>query len=69
MTKTPYEVRLDLLNMATSQLSSEYYAALERARDIQEPIIREAAIQSLQYPTKTDIVKLAEEYKDFIDTK
>jgi hypothetical protein len=69
MTKTPYEVRLDLLNLATSQLSSEYYAALERARDIQEPIIREAAIQRLQYPTKTDIVKLAEEYKDFIDTK
>jgi hypothetical protein len=69
MTKTPYEVRLDLLNLATSQLSSEYYAALERARDIQEPILREVAIQRLKYPTNADIIKLAEEYKDFIDTK
>jgi hypothetical protein len=69
MTKTPYEVRLDLLQMATGQLSSEYYAALERARDIQDPTIRESAIQALSYPTKPDIVKLAEEFKAFIDTK
>ena len=55
--------------MATGQLSSEYYAALERARDIQDPTIRETTIQALRYPTKPDIVKLAEEYKAFIDTK
>ena len=69
MTKTPYEIRLDLLNMATSQLSSEYYAALERARDIRNETVREGTIQSLKYPTKQEITILANEYKEFIETK
>ena len=34
MTKTPFEIRFDLLNFDQNQLTSEYYAALERAREI-----------------------------------
>ena len=69
MSKTPYEVRFDLINMATCQLSTEYYAALERSREIIDPQSREAAILSLKYPTKEEIFKLAEEYKAFVDNK
>ena len=69
MTKNPFELRVELLNMATSQLTSEYYAALERAREISVPDYREHAIQQLKFPTKIDICKLAEEYKAFIETK
>ena len=69
MSKTPYEIRLDLLNFAQSQLSSEYYAALERARAIQDVAERETVISKLKYFTKDDIVKLAEDLKNFVDTK
>jgi len=69
MTKTPYEIRYDLLNFAQSQLSSEYYAELERAREIRDEAERETVISRLKYFTKEDIVKLAEDLKSFVDTK
>ena len=69
MTKTPYEIRFDLLNFAQSQLSSEYYAKLERAREIQDVAERETVISRLKYFTKDDIFKLAEDLKSFVDNK
>ena len=69
MSKTPYEIRLELLNFAQNQLSSEYYAALERARAIQDVAERETVISRLGYPTKSDILLLAEDLKSFVDNK
>lgn len=69
MTKTPFEIRFELLGFAQGQLSSEYYAALERAREIGDSFKREKAISSLKYPTKVEIVLLAEELKKFVDNK
>jgi len=69
MTKTPYEIRNDLLHFAQSQLASQYYAELERAREIRDEAERETVISKLKYFTKEDIVKLAEELKIFVDSK
>ena len=69
MTKTPYEIRQDLLNFAQSHLTGQYYADLERAREIQDVAERETVISKLKYFTKDDIVKLAEDLKNFVDTK
>jgi hypothetical protein len=69
MTKTPFEIRFDLLNFAQNQLTSEYYAALERAREIRDETERETAISKLNFPKKSDIVLLAEELKNFVYSK
>ncbi|CAB5221104.1 hypothetical protein UFOVP247_83 [uncultured Caudovirales phage] len=69
MTKTPFEIRFDLLNFAQSQLTGQYYADLERAREIRDEAERETVISQLNYPTKSDIVFLAEELKNFVDSK
>lgn len=67
MTKTPYEIRFDLLNFAQSQLSSEYYSKMEKIRMQKEYNMTLDDIPI--YPTKSDIVLLAEELKQFIDRK
>lgn len=69
MTKTPFEIRMDVLHMAQNQLQAEYYAKLEQAREIQNSVLREVAIKELKYPEKNDILFLAEELKTFIDKK
>ena len=69
MTKTPFEIRMDVLNMAQNQLQNEYYAKLEQAREIRIDAIRETVIKELKYPCKEDILFLAEDLKIFIDKK
>jgi len=69
MTKTPFEIRFDLLHFAQNQLTGEYYAALERAREIQDLGMRETTIAKIEYPSKQNIMKLAEELRSFIDNK
>jgi len=71
MTKTPFEIRFDLLNFAQSQLSSEYYASLELVREktLENSNERRIAAENLKYPTKDDIIKLASELKEFVDSK
>jgi hypothetical protein len=60
---------MELLNFAQSQLTGEYYAALERAREIQNIDARELKIATISYPSKESIMKLAEELKSFVDNK
>ena len=67
MTKNPYEIRFDLLNFAHSQLSQEYYSKMEKIRMQKEYNMTLDDIPI--YPTKSDIVNLAEELKQFIDKK
>ena len=67
MSRTPFEIRVELLNMATSQLVGEYYADLERAREIIDPSSKEEKIKELVYPSKEQIIGLAKELKQFVD--
>ncbi len=68
---TPYDLRFNLINFAKQQLNDEYQAALERIMLSfpDESIHRAAMIGDLKYPTKDDILKLAEELKTFTDKK
>ena len=71
MTKTPFEIRFDLINYARSQLSDTYFAAMERIRETtaEHSIERTALINALTYPTNEEIMSLANELKTFIDSK
>jgi len=67
MTKTPYEIRLDVLNFAQGQLQGEYFAQMERIRMQKDLDLPVDSVPS--YPTKSDIILLAEDLKTFIDKK
>lgn len=67
MTKTPFEIRFDLLNFAQTQLQGEYFAQMERVRAQKEFGL---TVEKLpEYPTTTEIVTLAEYLKQFVDNK
>jgi hypothetical protein len=68
---TPYDLRFNLIHFAKQQLTDEYQAALERIMlSFPEDYSgRPAMINALKYPTKDDILKLAEELKTFTDKK
>lgn len=64
MTKSPYEIRLELIKIAQDQLNQRYYSALERARDINTgEIITEVP----SFPDTKQILAEAEQLKTFVD--
>ena len=65
MTKSPYELRYELLAFARDTLTSEYHAKLEEAKHF--PV--NGRLLMPKYPTNDDVFKLAEEYKNFIERK
>jgi hypothetical protein len=71
MTKTPFEIRFDLINYARGQLSDTYYAAMERIRETTAEHSQEriAEMNALTYPTNEQIMALASELKEFVDSK
>jgi len=71
MTKTPFEIRFDLIQYARGQLSDTYFAAMERIRETtaEHSAERTAAINVLSYPTNEQIMALASELKEFVDSK
>ena len=73
MSKTPYEIRLDLLTLAKeilqapiyekrSQLTNEYHSKLTDANRETHPFPTMP-----DFPSSTDIVSKAEELKKFVD--
>jgi hypothetical protein len=68
---TPYDLRFNLIHFAREQLSAEYQAALEKIMLSYPETSEEKTklISSLKYPTKSDIINLAEEIKNFVDKK
>lgn len=65
MTKSPYELRFDLLCFARDTLTAQYYAMVEEVKSFPNRIRGEMP----KYPTNDDVFKLAEEYKSFIERK
>jgi len=68
---TPYDLRFNLVHFARDQLNAEYHAAMERIVFSYPEISTERTqlISALKYPTKSDIINLAEEIKKFVDNK
>jgi len=66
MTKTPYEIRLELLKMAQDQLNQRYYQKFEVVRrnaDIEERALTEVP----EFPDTKQILNEADILKTFID--
>jgi len=73
MSKTPYEIRLELLNLAKEILQAPVYEQRSRLSDEYHSKLHDANRGTLPYPTmpdfpsSKDIVSKAEELKKFVD--
>lgn len=73
MSKTPYEIRLELLKMANEILNTPVFQTREAKMQEYHSKITDANRESLAFPTlpdfpsSTDIVAKAEELKKFVD--
>jgi hypothetical protein len=74
MSKTPFELRYELLQLATNTLQSRYFAQLEEIKYLQK-LIEDGKVKSDEslslpaYPTIEEVFELADSYKKFIDQK
>jgi hypothetical protein len=64
MTKTPYEIRLELIKLAQDQLNQKYYSTLEKIRDHETGHFLE---EVPQFPNTQQILMEAEILKSFVD--
>lgn len=71
MTTTPFELRQNMLHFAKDSLVGEYYAKLERIREMtkEDSEERQAMVSQLKYPDTSDIISLASQFKEFVDNK
>ena len=73
MSKTPYEVRLELLKMANEILQTPIYQKRQALTDEYHSKLTDANRETLPFPTlpdfpsSTEIVSKAEELKKFVD--
>ena len=73
MSKTPYEIRLELLNLAKEILQTPIYQTREANLQEYHSKLTDANRESHPFPTlpdfpsSTDIVSKAEELKKFVD--
>jgi hypothetical protein len=73
MSKTPYEIRLELLNLAKEILQTPIYEKRSQLSDEYHSKLNDANRGVLPYPTMpdfpstSDIVSKAEELKKFVD--
>ena len=73
MSKTPYEIRLELLNLAKEILSTPVHEKRNKLSDEYHSKLTDANRDSLPFPTMpdfpstTDIVAEAEALKKFVD--
>jgi hypothetical protein len=78
MSKTPYEIRLELLKLANEILTTPVYndreAEMQKFRSSRETYAGEAGPRDplpfptlAAFPTADDVVKKAEELKQFVD--
>lgn len=73
MSKTPYEIRLELLKMANEVLNTPVFQTREALLQEYHSKLTDANRETLAFPTlpvfptSTDIIVKAEELKKFID--
>lgn len=67
--KTPYELRFDLLAMARDTLETEYHTRIDQVRWEREMNDGVTVSAIPTYPSREDIFKLAEQLKEFIEKK
>lgn len=66
MSKTPYEIRLDLIKMAQEQLNQRYYNQFEVAR-FNAQAANTALNEVPEFPNADQLLLEAEKLKAFVD--
>lgn len=66
MSKTPYEIRLELIKMAQDQLNQRYYNQFELKR-MNAEIEKKPLNEVPEFPTSEQLLLEAEKLKTFID--
>lgn len=66
MSKTPYEIRLDLIKMAQDQLNQRYYNAFEVTRH-NATVNNQPLTEVPEFPTSEQLLLEAEKLKTFVD--
>jgi hypothetical protein len=66
MSKTPYEIRLDLIKMAQDQLNQRYYNQFEIAKHNAQ-IVSAPLNEVPEFPSTEQLLLEAEKLKTFID--
>ncbi len=73
MSKTPYEIRLEILKMANEILQTPIYQTRQALTDEYHSKLTDANRGTVAYPTlpsfpsSTDVISKAEELKKFVD--
>jgi hypothetical protein len=68
MSKTPYEIRLELLKMAQDQLTQRYYQQVNVVQHNAGVENRKISLNEVpEFPTTQEILNEAENLKTFID--
>jgi hypothetical protein len=66
MSKTPYEIRLELIKMAQDQLNQKYYTQFEVAKH--NAGVSNATINEIpEFPSSEELLLEAEKLKSFVD--
>lgn len=75
MTKTPFEIRADLLKLAADHLEKQFLANVKFATEYNRALgdagiaATEALVKVPTYFTSEDVVKKATEFYSFVSTK
>jgi hypothetical protein len=68
MSKTPYEIRLELLKMAQDQLNMRYYQKVDHVRHNASVKNEQVSLTEVpDFPTTKEILNEADVLKTFID--
>lgn len=66
MSKTPYEIRLELIKMAQDQLNQHYYNKFEVARHNAQ-VLNAPLTEVPEFPSSEQLLLEAEKLKAFVD--
>jgi hypothetical protein len=70
MSTTPYELRYKLLTTAEERLRTEYFAKIETLQILCDRADLKLTSEMMpKFPTKEETFLLAEEFKQFVETK
>jgi hypothetical protein len=66
MSKTPFEIRQELLSLAKDRLSTEYFSKLEETRAFDDPTVQKEFLKNHQFPTAEKIIEEAQLLNEFV---
>lgn len=66
MSKTPFEIRQELLSLAKDRLSTEYFSKLEETRAFDDEGLQKEFVKNHKFPTVAEIITEAQLLNEFV---